>query len=640
MSQFFSKFFTDFHFIRPWWLLALPLGLILLAGFKRREPGRSQWHKVCDQHLLEQLLVGEGRVGRKRIYGALLSMLILATLALAGPTWERLPQPLYQAAEGRVIVLDLSMSMAATDISPSRLTRARYKAIDLIKAGAGIEQGLVVFAGDSFIVAPLTDDRATLLNLLPTLNTDTVPVAGSRADRGLKKALELLQRATITRGQIILIADDADQETVAIAKKIKQAGHRIDVIAVGTKTGAPIALPDGGYLKNSRGEIVVPVPNFAALEKVASTGGGSYLTIDSRESAFRHLNQLQTLFPKEQKESKFTGDQWRDRGPWLLIPLLLLAALSFRKGWLLLVLFTLLPPQTASAFTFKDLWQRPEQQAAKAFNENNYKQAANLSPDPDWRAAALYRAGKFKEAAAALASRDSSLSHYNRGNALAKSGDLKQALAAYDKALAIDPGMNDARINRDLVAKILKKQEQKQQKNQQKQGKSDDRKKSDQNKKNDSKKSKTRKSGPKKDSKQKQGDQQQQSNQKQKSSKSDSSEKEQQQKSQSSQKQKNQESKSRDSIQNHPDKKAGEESAKPAKPEPKPAAKKPDNQSQDKHKQQALAEADKEKPLDAKHQALEQWLRRVPDDPGGLLQRKFLYQYRDRKDRSQGHKEW
>lgn len=634
MSQLFSKFFTDFHFIRPWWLLALPLGLILLAGFKRQEPGRSQWHKVCDQHLLEQLLVGAGTVGKKRIYGALLSMLILATLALAGPAWERLPQPLFQAAEGRVIVLDLSMSMAATDISPSRLTRARYKAIDLVKAGAGIEQGLVVFAGDSFIVAPLTDDRATLLNLLPTLDTDTVPVAGSRADRGLKKALELLQRATISRGQIILIADDADQATVAIAKKIKKAGHRIDVIAVGTKTGSPVALPDGGYLKNSRGEIVVPVPDFAALAKVADTGGGSYLTIDSRESAFKHLNQLQTLFPKEQKESKFTGDQWQDRGPWLLIPLLLLGALSFRKGWLLLVLFTLLlPPQSASAFTFKDLWQRPEQQAVKAFNENNYKQAANLSPDPDWQAAALYRAGKFKEAATVLKSQESSLSHYNRGNALAKSGNLKEAVAAYDKALAIDPKMNDARTNRDLVAKLLHKQEQKQPKNQQKKNQSDDQKKSKQNKKSDS-----QKSDSKKDSQQKQ-DKQQQSNQKQKSDKSDSSAKEQQQKSQSSQKQKNQESKAEDSAQNRPDKKAKKNSAEQATPKSKSAAQKPDNQAQDKQPQ-SLAEADKKKPLDAKHQALEQWLRRVPDDPGGLLKRKFLYQYRDRKDHSQGHKEW
>ncbi|MCK5680473.1 hypothetical protein KAI46_06635, partial [bacterium] len=105
-----SPVFSDFHFMRPWWLLALPIGLILLTSLKRQEPGESQWHKVCDEHLLTQLLVGDDISGRKRIYSALVSMLILATVALAGPAWERLPQPLFRAAEGRVVVLDLSLS--------------------------------------------------------------------------------------------------------------------------------------------------------------------------------------------------------------------------------------------------------------------------------------------------------------------------------------------------------------------------------------------------------------------------------------------------------------------------------------------------------------------------------------------------
>ena len=608
------------------------MGLILLAGFNRRKPGQSQWHKVCDEHLLEQLLIGDDTIGRKRLYGALLTMLILASLGLAGPTWERLPQPLYRAAEGRVIVLDLSMSMAATDISPSRLTRARYRAIDLIKAGVGIEQGLVVFAGDSFIVAPLTDDQATLLNLLPSLNTSTVPVVGSRADRGLEKALNLLQRATINRGQVILIADDAKQEAVAVAQKIEKAGHRVDVIAVGTKTGAPVTLPDGGYLKNRSGEIVVPVPDFTALKKVAETGGGSYLKIGADERAFNHLNQLKALFPEDEKESKFTGDQWLDRGPWLIIPLLLLAALSFRKGWLLLILLTLLlPPKTALAFSWQDLWQKPSQQAAESFKKKDFTRAANLSRDPDWQAAALYRAGKFKEAAAALTTRDSSVSHYNRGNALAKSGDLQQALEDYDKALTIDPEMADAQSNRDLVEKLLQEQEQKQQEKKQKQDnsdnqkKSDDQKKSDQDKQSDSQKSDSDKNS---EDQEQNNEQQQHSDSEQKPGQDNNSEKEQE----------NEESESESSAREQPDKKADDKPSDQTKPEQKQTEEKPEDQSQD--KQQSLAEDEHEKPLDAKHQALEQWLRRVPDDPGGLLERKFRYQYRDRKDRSQGRKEW
>jgi len=625
-----ASFLTNFHFIRPWWLLALPLGLLLLSGLKRRDAGISQWHKVCDQHLLEQLLVGEGRSGRKRVYGALLTMLLLVTLALAGPTWERLPQPLFRAAEGRVIVLDLSLSMMAEDISPSRLTRARYRAIDLIKSGAGIEQGLIVFAGDAFIVTPLTDDRATLLNLLPSLNTTTIPVQGSRADRGLKKAGELLKRALIKQGQIILICDDADPQTVTMAETIKRAGHRIDVIAVGTASGAPIALPAGGYLKDNRGQIVVPVPNFSLLKKVATNGGG-YLTIDAPESAFQRLNQFPTHFPENRENSKVTGDQWLDRGPWLLIPLLLLAALSFRRGWLMLIFMALLlTPEKASAFSWQDLWQRPAQQAAEAFKTEDYDQAAALSQDPDWQAAALYRAGKFKEAAAALKPQTSSLSHYNRGNALARSGDLKEALAAYEKALALDPSLEDARFNRDLVKKLLQKQEQ-QKKKQQQQQNSDDQKQSKEQKQNQAQDS----------DKEQQSDSQKSDSKKSSDSNPDS---------------KAQNSPADNQAQNRPDKedktskeqpenqksetKTTEKKKNEEKSETQTAADKKPKPAEEPDKKAAAAPEANDKPLDAEQQALKQWLRRIPDDPGGLLQRKFLYQYRDRKDRSQGFKEW
>ena len=634
-----ASFFTEFHFIRPWWLLALPVGLILLSSLKRQDAGISQWHKVCDQHLLEKLLVGESVSGRKRVYGALLTMLLLITLALAGPTWERLPQPLFRAAAGRVIVLDLSLSMMTEDITPSRLTRARYRAVDLIKSGKGIEQGLVVFAGDAFIVTPLTDDRATLLNLLPSLDTSTVPVQGSRADRGLKKAGELLNRALIKHGQIILISDDADPQTVTMARKIKQAGHRIDVIAVGTATGAPIALPDGGYLKDSRGQIVVPVPDFSSLKKVAANSGGSYLKIDASESAFQRLNRFPTHFPENLQNRKVTGDQWLDRGPWLLIPLLLLAALSFRKGWILLILLALLlPPEKAAAFSWQDLWQRPAQQAADAFKTNDYDKAAGLSKDPDWQAAALYRAGKFKEAATALKSQESSLSHYNRGNALARSGDLQEALTAYEKALAIDPGLEDASFNRDLVKELMQQQEQ--QKKEQQQQNSDDQQKSEDSDKSESQE----KNSDSQDSEKQQSDSQESDSEKNESSDSaskqqKSQEKDQSQNRQDAEPQSDQEEKANNDSQTQ----ATEKSNPEKKSEPQSSAK-PDKREQPETAGQeesaAAASENDEKPLDAEQQALKQWLRRIPDDPGGLLKRKFLYQYRDRQDRSQGSKEW
>ncbi len=623
--------FHDFHFLRPWWLLALPAGLFLLSSLKKRERGLSQWDRVCDRHLLKHLLIGESETGAEMLYGILPLMLLLAVLALSGPTWERRPQPLFRSALGRVVVLDLSLSMRSTDLPPNRLSRARYRAIDLIKAGVGFDQGLVVFAGDSFVVTPLTDDRATILNLLPSLDTDTVPVQGSRADRGLEKAAELLQRAAISQGQIILLADDADAQTVAVAAKLKEAGCRVDVIAVGTKEGAPVPLPTGGYLKDNQGNIVVPVPDFASLRQVAAKGGGRYLDIEAADSAFSVLNRPTVLFPEKRKKSTVTGDQWLDRGPWLLLPLVLLAAFCFRRGWLLLILAVLLcKPVPAAAFHWRDLWQRPDQQAIAAFKQKKYQETARLADDPAWKAAAWYRAGKFKEAAAALEPLSSAEDCYNRGNALARAGELEKALSAYDQALKLNPQMEDARFNRQLVEKLLKQQQA--QKPPSTSSPQDQQRKKDQQQ----KKQGQQKSGQSKQTRQdakKSGQSSGQGNQKQ-----------------AQQNQANNMNKSQAKRQStaagtdKQDEKSAQDVARASDDAEEKAragmAKKSKKEEQKKLRKAMAPDSGDEKPMDARQQALEQWLRRVPDDPGGLLKRKFLYQYRARQDQARGRKNW
>ncbi len=618
--------FHDFHFLRPWWLLALPLGLLLLGRLRRQELGKSQWDKVCDRHLLGHILLGADETRSKMISGVLLLMLLFATLALAGPTWERRLQPLFRSAVGRVIVLDVSLSMRSTDLPPNRLSRARYKAIDLIKAGVGIDQGLVVFAGDSFIVTPLTDDRATILNLLPSLDTSTVPVQGSLASRGLEKAGELLRRAAISNGQIILITDDADAAAVMMAVKLKKKGYRVDVIAVGTKAGAPVPLPEGGYLKDDQGNIVVPVPDFDVLRQIAAKGGGRYYDIEAPDTAFQALNHPVYLFPEKRKKSELAGDQWLDRGPWLLVPLVLLAAFCFRRGWLLLILAALLlSPEPAAAFNWQNLWQRSDQQAAAAFQQKDYQRAAKMAKDPAWKAAALYRLGKFKEAATVLKPLASATNIYNLGNALARAGELKKALEAYDRALELNPQMKDASFNRKLVEKLLKQQQQKKQDNSRKKNKKQ------QGKKKQQQKQDKKQSGKKNQSSSGHGQKQQQD--------------------QDSCKNKNQvepkKSAARDKKQ--PDKKANQNTTPEAEKATEKSAdksmtakttKKSKEEGQKEQKKPTVSANEQEKPMDPKKQALEQWLRRVPDDPGGLLKRKFLYQYRARQDRSRGHKGW
>jgi Ca-activated chloride channel family protein len=662
----------DFHFLRPWWLLALPLGLWLLHYKSRRRQATGAWQRVCDAHLLDHLLVKtEENRSRLPTIGRIL-MLLLAILALAGPTWQRRPQPLYHSAGGRVLVLDLSRSMDCPDLAPSRLTRARYRAIDLIQAGKGYEQGLVVFAGDAFVVAPLTDDRKTLLNLLPGLDTSTPPVPGSRADRGLEKAGRLLARAGVRQGQILLLADDADARTVAVAKKLRRAGHQVDVIAAGTAAGAPIPLADGGYLKDKNGRIVVPMPNFPALRQTAAAGGGRYLTLESPENAFAALNHLRQLFPQARGKSEALGDQWRDCGPWLLLPLLLLGALSFRRGWLLLLVGLLLGgaalPRPAQAFSWSDLWLRPDQQAARAFKQKDYPAAAQLAPDPDWQAAALYRQGKFQQAADLLQEATTPEGHYNRGNALAKAGKLKAALKEYEQALQANPDLADARANRELVKRLLEQQQKQPQ--QQKQGGGQQS--QQQNKKQDEQQ-------PGKDQTQKKGQNQKQKAQQQ----PDRQQKD--PKGQDKQSQSQPSSSPADSRQgkpgqrqsandatepNHSAKTGRKQDERPPsdrlETEPKQSRAVPSEQKQEPQENQAekqhasalkkrkpkddanqprqantpvAATQDKPHP-DVKQQALEQWLRRIPDDPGGLLRRKFRYQYQRRQDRSGDDKSW
>ena len=635
--------FADFHFLRPWWLLGLPLGLFLLQRKLRQGQGRNQWLQVCDRHLLDRLLVGENPKGLKRRLSGLLLMLLLAVPALAGPTWERLPLPLFHPTTGRVIVLDLSLSMRVQDLKPSRLERARYLLTDLIKGGAGQEQGLVIFAGDAFIVTPLTDDRNTLLNLLPGLTTDTPPVQGSRADRGLEEAENLLQRSAVRGGRIILITDDADQRTIHTAARLRAAGHRIEVIAVGSPQGAPIPLNEGGFLKDNNGLIVVPVPDFQSLQATARAGGGRYFTLEQAEKSLDELNHEETKWTENHKQSEQFGEQWRDYGPWLLLPLLLLASLCFRKGWLMLLLLGLsgLAARDSAAADrqslWLNLWQRPEQQAAQAFAENDWAAVDKFSQLPQWRAAALYRAGKFKEAAAALETLDSSRDHYNRGNALAQLGAYEQALEAYDQALATEPQFADARFNRDLVKRLLQEPQTPSAEPPEEQP-AEQKTPADQESLNqpDSEASSGQENRPQ----QKTPHQEQaESSSEQNQLPADASA--------SSSTDPNRSSSNLNPAADEPTpSEAPQKAAEKTEPDPTvtpqeetgttPKAEATENAS----KTLAAAPEDEENPLDARQQALEQWLRRVPDDPGGLLRKKFLYQYQDREKRSRDQRNY
>ncbi|WP_166423121.1 VWA domain-containing protein [Paraglaciecola sp. 20A4] len=502
---------SDFHFIRPLWLLVLIPLLLLIVFLRRIHHQRSGWQSVLPNHLYQHLVTQNGVKSSKPPLYLLTIAWILTSLALAGPTWQRLPQPVYQLNSGKVVVLDMSLSMRATDIKPNRLTRAKYKAIDLVKAIAEGETGLVAYAGDAFTISPLSSDGQNLTTLIPSLTPEIMPVAGSEPFLGLQSAIELLHNAGYQQGEIFWITDGIENNQVAeVSKLFASSPYRLSVLSVGTPDGAPIQLLNGDFLKDGTGAVVVPRLRASNLQTLARKGGGRYVSMRADDSDIEYLKN-QTLLSTEQEkddeaDEKF-GDKWQEMGPYLLLLLVPLAAYGFRRGLLgVFTLFLLFPgyTPTASANWWDDMWQTKDQQGQHAFKQGDFDTAVAQFGDPMWRGAAAYKAQDYETALDAFKQADGAQARYNEGNALAQLGKIDDAIKAYKEALTIDPHHQDALANKAILEK--QKQQQEQQKDDQKEG-------SEQSKDQDKSEQDDEPNGEQNSSQDQQGNPQQQDNQ-------------------------------------------------------------------------------------------------------------------------------
>lgn len=452
---------AEFHFLRPLWLwMLLPLALLLWRLAARRGE-REVWRSLVDPHLLSKLLVEEGGAVRRLPLLLLGAGWLLLVLALAGPTWQRLPAPVYQAQQYRVLALDISPSMNATDLTPTRLVHARYELLDLLHRAREGQTALLAYGAEPYLVSPLTTDSATIAAQVPGLATDLLPVSGAkRTDLALAQAGDLLRQAGAPDGEVILITDNLAHPAAALeaVRKLRAEGYRVSVLGVGTAHGAPVQVAGGGFLKDKSGAILMPNLDVESLRTLASAGGGLYVTASPDD---QDTNRLLAAAPgarqgARQRDSR--GEQWREEGVWLLLLLLPIALLAFRRGWMsplmLLLLFSPLPPE-AHAMGWDDLWLRSDQQAARQLEAGRPAEAVKLFRQPDWRAAAQYQAGDYAQALRTLQARQGAQTQYNRGNTLAHLGRLEDALKAYDGALKADPRDADARHNRDLVQALL-----------------------------------------------------------------------------------------------------------------------------------------------------------------------------------------
>lgn len=568
---------NNFHFIRPEFLLLFIPVILLIFKLNKNTQQKSAWQNVISPHLLEFLFIrGDNKKSQTPTW-LLAIILSLLILAISGPSVRQKSVPVMQTEQAQVILLDLSLSMDATDIKPSRLERAKFKLLDLLNNTKEGTIGLVVYAGDAFVISPLTSDAKTVTNMVPVLSTSVMPVLGSRPDIAIQKSIDLLSNAKYSQGQIIWLTDGVENKYVkTISEKINDSPYKLSILAIGTKQGAPIPLPDkSGFLKDKTGSIVVPKLQLKQLNQIAEDTQAGIIRLTADNSDLDYLNNL-TQWQKEQNgfnsDSEHSINRWIDDGYWLLwlaiiffiVKLFKAPSNSLTGTFSILAFCFLMTNQNAQALEWKDLWQTKKQQADKAFENKKFGEASELYEDKNWKAAAQYRNGQFADAANNFDPTSSVDAHYNYATSLAKGENLKEALASYEELLKKVPDHEDALFNKKIIEDLLKEQQKQQQDNQQQ-----------------------------KDSDEKNNENQEQQNQQQDS---------------------------KDAQQNEEQQDNQQQNTEESSQEPK----------EEKAKQQPVEITEDDREKSEKDQALEHWLEKIPDDPGGLLRRKMYREYQRR----------
>ena len=575
---------AEFHWLRPDWLWALPLVAVLSFALARRALAPGSWQRVVDPALAPYVL---SRAASKR-YGYrwwLLSLGgALAILSLAGPSWDRLEQPVFRSEQAIVIALDLSRSMDAQDLTPSRLTRAKLKILDILEQRSSGQTALVVYSSNAFTVTPLTTDVDTVAALVNSLGTDIMPSRGSYPVAAINKGRRLLDQAGVGYGEVLLITDGGTSPAAEkAAEDLAKAGYTLSVMGVGTRQGAPIPVAGGGFVTDRAGNIAVPKLESRELQSLAAAGHGRF-TILSADDRDLDILLSGVVDPSSASDEALATDQWLEEGPWLLLLLLPLAAFAFRRGWMLVMVFAILPlAEPVYAFGWDDLWLTKDQQGQRQLAEGNAADAAALFEDPSWRAVANYRDAQYAGSAAGFVGQQDTKNLYNLGNALARLGEFETAIDAYEQVLEIDPGDEDAQYNLDLL-----KQAQEQQ-SESGEGQNQD----------------SSQSGGEGQQSEGEGDPNQsgaEGNNSKQSQEGDSSRLEEEM--------------------NQEDLEAMKEELERAAREAAQQQGEPEDQ-QGKSPAEVMAQRREQE----QQQAMEQWLRRIPNDPGGLMRKKFRNQY-------------
>ena len=488
--------FNQFHFAQTdwlWGLLVIPFIWGLYGFFFRQSAAVSQLEGFVDAHLLPHLLVNKPAKKQSLWQSLAVASFLWALLmgALAGPRWDFKEVTTYKPDQNLVILLDLSQSMNADDVKPSRLIRARQEIEDILTMAKGVKIGLVAFAADPHMITPLTEDMETIRHLLPSLDTELVYVQGSNLTPALDMAKNLLAAEPGHNKSIVVMTDGGfnDASTaVSSAKKLAKQGIVVETMGFGTKVGAPIRNVNGTLIKEN-GKVVMSHLERDKLQTLGQYINANYTENDSKMV----LNQLKARAQVEKNKQQKTR-HWEERFYLLILPLMLIMLLGFRKGFAfpVVMVILILPVNPTQAATLEEYFKNEAQQGQEAMIHQDYNKASSTFKDSYRKGVAEYKAGHFAEAERLFATskRKDILdkANYNLGSALAQQKKFEQAISAYKKVLAHDPDNTKAKDNLVLVKKLLeqKKQQDKQQQNDEKNKQDDQKKNQDKQKKGDS----------------------------------------------------------------------------------------------------------------------------------------------------------
>ncbi len=429
-----SEFIGNFHFLRPWWLLAAILPIWVYWKYYQGIKNQSSWEKVCDKNLLDFLLVRGSSKQRKAIGYLALGGMLAAVVAAAGPSWKKTAVPAFMPENPVMILLNVSSDMEETDLSPNRLGRAKFKIDDLLGMLTSSQAGLIVYSSEPFLITPITDVQL-VENLLPEISRDIMPENGDRPDRAINLAVEKLQNAGYREGNIVIFAPDAGQGFDQALEAAQNARKR-------------------NYIVNTVNISTVPAEK---LKLIAQSGGGIYLEATPGDRDIKQLAGKINQGIRQFKLSENLRAQWLDYGYYLVLVPLLCCLYFFRRGiiWGLAV-FALAAPAEAGFFL------NSNQEGLQAFNRQDYQTAEQKFTNPQWKAASQYRQGNYEAALQNFGREQNPTALYNQGNALAKSGKVEEAIKKYEEVLKIVPDHEDAKFNLEY----LKKQQQQQNQNQ------------------------------------------------------------------------------------------------------------------------------------------------------------------------------